>query len=120
MVELITAHVNEIIIGVGASLLTYTTVKNKILTNSLELTKYKAESELIQMLRNQIENLSDANAELSNTTSTSNKSAGDCEIELNKCRNLCSEYESKLQLQEALIAHLAAVLKDTRDSIQRL
>ena len=120
MVELITAHVGEILSGVGASLLTYTALKNKILTNSIELTKYKAESELIQMLRNQIENLSDANVELSNTTSTSNKSAGDCEIELNKCRNLCSEYESKLQLQEALIARLAAVLKDTRDSIQRL
>ena len=120
MVNLITQHISEIITGVGASLLTYTTLKNKILTNSLEITKYKAESELIEMLQDQIDKLNTSNTQLTVGTNDSYRNITTCENEVARLNVMCSEFESRIQLQDAVINHLSTVLKDTRDSIQRL
>ena len=110
----------DALIGILGTLLTYATLKNKIVTNSLEIEKYSAESGLITLLREQIEILKHDNKQLGTESDNSSQSADSCVIELIRYKELCSNLESKIQIQDGVIQHLSDVLKQTRDSINNL
>lgn len=120
LVQEVASHTGEIITAICAGLLTYTTMKGKILSSNSESEKYQAESVLIQMLRDQLQSTHNDNTRLSLENDELEKAHHDCEHTIKKLDDIILMLESKVSMHESVIAHLTKVLKDTRDSIATL